>query len=229
MSILYVIPARGGSKGLPGKNIRPLCGKPLIAHSIELARNLAEQGTVLVSTDDEAIAAVAREYGAELPFMRPAELATDAASTSDVLLHALQYYQTKSIHFDLIVLLQPTSPMRHAEDVEGAIRELRDRGVPSVVSVCENEHHHFWSNTLPEDRSLRDFIPAEVKGLNRQQMPKSYRLNGAVYVSTVDAFKKNRGFYHDETYAYIMPSERSVDIDHEIDFNLAECLMQLKR
>ncbi|HEY0031070.1 MAG TPA: acylneuraminate cytidylyltransferase family protein, partial [Bacteroidia bacterium] len=149
MKILYIIPARGGSKGLPGKNTRLLGKDPMIAHTILAAQNSAFKGTVLVTTDDEAIAAIAIKYKAEVPFVRPDNLATDTAGTMDVIFHAINFYKEKNILFDLIVLLQPTSPLRTAEDIDNAMRLMTEKNAGAVVSVCEAEHHPLWSNTLP--------------------------------------------------------------------------------
>jgi CMP-N,N'-diacetyllegionaminic acid synthase len=228
MKILYIIPARGGSKGLPGKNIRLLGDKPMLAHTILAAQNASHKGTVLVSTDDRAIAAAAAKYSAEVPFMRPENLATDSASTTDVILHALDFYDQKNIQFDTIVVLQPTSPLRTSKDIDAALDLLSKEGCNAVVSVCEAEHHPLWSNTLPDNGSMKDFMREEIRGLNRQQLPAYYRLNGAIYASAVEAFQKNKGFIHEGTFAYRMPAERSVDIDHEIDFKLAELLLPNK-
>jgi len=226
MQILYIIPARGGSKGLPGKNIKNLAGKPMIAYSIITALNAKYKGKVVVSTDDLKIAELSKQYGAEVPFMRPDELATDSASSVDAIAHAMEYYKKQNVFFDLVVLLQPTSPLRKSIDIDNSIDLLKQKNASAIVSVCENEHHPFWSNSLPEDGSMKDFIKDEVKGKNRQQLPKNYRLNGAVYVSKVEELLKHKGFVHEGTYAYIMPSNRSIDIDNEVDFKLAELLIK---
>ena len=225
MKILYIIPARAGSKGLPGKNIRLLGGKPLIAHSIEAAKASAFKGIVLVSTDSEEIALIGKKFGAEVPFIRPAELSTDSACTVDVLLHAINFYKLQHVFFDYIVLLQPTSPLRTSLDIDTAFQLLAEKNAHAVVTVCESEHHPAWSNVLPENGSMKNFLREEIKGKNRQQLPKSYRLNGAVYISKTDVLEEQKGFIHDGTVACIMPSDRSVDIDNEIDFKLAELLM----
>ena len=224
MQILYIIPARGGSKGLPGKNIRLLRDKPLIAYSIDAARNSKYEGTILVSTDDKAIADIAKQYGAEVPFIRPAELSNDCAATTDVIFHTINYYKEHNRNFDLIILLQPTSPLRISEDIDNAIKLMMEKKAEAIVSVCEAEHHPLWANTLPADGSMRSFIREEIKGKNRQQLPQYYRLNGAIYISTIEALTKHKSFIHDKTIAFQMPIERSVDIDNEIDFKLAEIL-----
>lgn len=226
MEILYIIPARGGSKGLTGKNIRLLGNKPLIAYSIEAAVNSIFKGTVIVSTDDEEIASVGKKYGATVPFIRPNELATDAASTMDVVFHAINFYKQQHVFFDLIVVLQPTSPLRTSTDIDQAISLMKEKNVAAVVSVCESEHHPLWTNILPADGSMKNFIREEVKGKNRQQLPVNFRLNGALYISKSEALEIYKGFIHEKTIAYIMPTDRSVDIDHEIDFKLAELLLK---
>lgn len=225
MNILYIIPARSGSKGLPGKNIRQLGNKPLLAHSIIAAQHASHKGTVVVSTDDETIAGIAKKYAAEVPFMRPVELASDSAPTMDVIFHALNFYKEKNMAFDLVMVLQPTSPLRTSADIDNAILLLKEKSAEAVVSVCETEHHPLWANTLPEDGSMKNFMREEIKGLNRQQLPRYYRLNGAIYLSKTETLEKQKEFLHDGTMAYRMPAERSVDIDHEADFRLAEFLL----
>jgi len=226
MEILYIIPARGGSKGLPGKNIRLLGNKPLIAYAIEAAVNSVFKGTVIVSTDDEEIATVGKKYGAAVPFMRPDELATDAASTMDLVFHAINFYKQQHVFFDVVVVLQPTSPLRTSSDIDQAISLMKEKKMYAVVSVCESEHHPLWTNILPPDGSMKNFIREEVKGKNRQQLPLNFRLNGALYISKSEALETYKGFIHEKTIAYIMPTDRSVDIDHEIDFKLAELLLK---
>jgi len=226
MEILYIIPARGGSKGLPGKNIRLLGNKPLVAYAIEAAVNSIFKGTVIVSTDDEEIATVGKKYGAAVPFMRPDELATDAASTMDLVFHAINFYKQQHVFFDLVVVLQPTSPLRTSSDIDQAISLMKEKKMDAVVSVCESEHHPLWTNILPPDGSMKNFIREEVKGKNRQQLPLNFRLNGALYISKSEALETYKGFIHEKTIAYIMPTDRSVDIDHEIDFKLAELLLK---
>ncbi len=229
MQILYIIPARGGSKGLPGKNIRLLADKPLIVHSIVAAQKSKFKGTILVSTDDNAIAAIAKQADAEVPFIRPDELSTDSATTIDVIFHALNFYREQNKNFDLIILLQPTSPLRTAEDIDNAVQCMLDKHADAVVSVCEAEHHPLWANTLPENGSMKNFIRKDIKGKNRQQLPKYYRLNGAVYISSIATLEKHKTFIHDTTFSTQMPIERSVDIDNEIDFKLAEVLMKKEK
>jgi N-acylneuraminate cytidylyltransferase/CMP-N,N'-diacetyllegionaminic acid synthase len=223
--VLAIIPARGGSKGLPGKNILPLGGKPLIAWTIEAARQSRFVDRVIVSTDSPNIAEVAELYGAEVPFRRPAELASDQAKSFDVLLHAIDWHQRQGFCYDLVVCLQPTSPLRSAEDIDRAIECYVAREADAVVSVCETDHHPWWSNTLPEDGNMVDFLRPEVLNSNRQELPAFYRLNGAIYLASPHYLKANGSFYGDGTFAYAMPKSRSIDIDDHLDLQLAEVLV----
>lgn len=223
---LGIIPARGGSKGLPGKNIRCLLDKPLIAWTIEQALAGRYLDRVIVTTDDKEIAAISKKYGADVPFMRPEELADDEAKTIDVVLHAISRLELEKGNYDLAVLLQPTSPLREAGDIDGAIELLFLRNAQAVISVCKAEHHPFWTNTLPSDGCMKDFIRPEIKHKHRQQLPDFYRLNGAIYAAYCSYLKAQKDFFGAETYSYIMPEGRSVDIDSELDFKFAEFLLR---
>ncbi len=223
--VLAIIPARGGSKRLPRKNILDLNGKPLIAWTIEAALKSRYIDKTIVSTDDKEIAEISDKYGAEVPFMRPKRLASDTASSVDVILHAINFYKEKGNNFEYIVLLQPTSPLRMDEDIDAAFEQLDDK-TKAVVSVCETEHTPLWSNTLPADLSMKDFIRPEIKNVRSQDLPKYYRLNGAVYISEIGYFKDNIGFIGDRTVAFIMLQERSIDIDSVFDFLFCEFLMK---
>lgn len=223
---LALIPARGGSKGLKDKNIRQLNNKPLLAYTIEAAKESRIFDRIIVSTDSEEIAAVALKYGAEVPFMRPKELATDTASSMDVLIYTIELLQESNDKYDYVALLQPTSPLRTSQDIVGAVNLLIEKNANSVVSVCKVEHSPLWSNTLPEDLSLKDFIRPEIRNLRRQDLPIFYRLNGAIYIVKVSYILESKDFFGQESYAYIMPVNRSVDIDTELDLVLAEVLLQ---
>ncbi len=225
--VLAVIPARGGSKRLPKKNILNLAGKPLIAWTIEEAKKSKYIDKLIVSTDSTEIAEISKKYGAEVPFIRPKELASDTASSIDVILHAINFFKNKGDTYEYIVLLQPTSPLRKVDDIDKAF-EMINKDTKAVVSVCETEHSPLWSNTLPNDLSMKDFIKPEIKNKRSQDLPKYYRLNGAVYISDVEYLLDNNGFIGDETKAFIMPQSRSVDIDSGIDLNLAEIIIKLK-
>lgn len=224
--ILGLITARGGSKRVPKKNSRALCGRPLIAWTIDEAEKSAFIDRLIVSTDDEEIADVARDYGAEVPFLRPSALAADGTSTIEVILHVLNRVQGNDRPYDLLVLLQPTSPLRTWKDIDAAIELLFSKNAKSVVSVCEVDHHPYWANMLPDDGCMKDFLRPEWKDKDSRELPCFYRLNGAVFVVYADYIRKYRSFFGKETFAYIMPQERSVDIDSHIDFLFAEALLK---
>lgn len=226
-TVLAVIPARGGSKGLPGKNGREICGRPLIAWSIEQAKHCDDIHRIVVSTDDEQLAKFALEYGAEVPFMRPVELASDTTSTIDVIFHALDWFKEyENYRPEYILLLQPTSPLRSEKDIEGAMQVLVAKNARAVVSVCESDHHPWWSNTLPANRNMKDFLRPEILNKRRQDLPNFYRLNGAIYLAEIDYLFKYNGFFGPETFAYEMPKERSIDIDSAMDFKLASLFIE---
>ena len=225
--VLAIIPARGGSKGLPGKNIKELCGRPLLAWSIEVARVCRNIDRVVVSTDDGQIAEVAKKYGIEVPFMRPARLANDTASAIDVIFHAINWLKDhEDYRPEYILLLQPTSPLRTREDIEGAIQMLKDKNAQAVVSVCETDHHPWWSNELPEDDNMKNFIKPKIRNKGRQNLPLFYRLNGAIYLTDTVYLHECNGFLGPDTFAYKMPQSRSVDIDSDIDFKLVALLLE---
>lgn len=220
--ILAIIPARGGSKRLPRKNTLPLNGKPLIAWTIEAALTASMIDCVVVSTDNEEIASISKERGAEVPFLRPPELATDTAGTLEVILHAIHSLPG----YDYVVVLQPTSPLRIAEDIDKAIDLLLKKNADAVISVCETDHPPEWSNTLPDDFSLANFYRPGVRTIRSQDQPKSYRLNGAVYIYNCKRLLKQENLEMDDnSFAYIMPKERSTDIDTEFDFEIAQLFL----
>ena len=227
--VLAIIPARGGSKGLPGKNIKALCGKPLIAWSIEVAKACSDIDRIVASTDDRKIAEVAKKYGAEAPFIRPVELANDTASTIDVIFHALDWFKEhQDYQPEYILLLQSTSPLRAVEDIRGAIQMLKDKNARAIVSVCETDHHPWWSNTLPENSSMKAFLRPETLNKRRQDLPVFYRLNGAIYLADTDYLYECNGFLGPYTFAYNMPKNRSGDIDSALDFKLVALLLREK-
>ena len=224
--ILVVIPARGGSKGLPGKNIKMLCGKPLIAYSIDVARAFADDKNICVSTDSEEIKQVVEQYGLKVPFLRPAYLATDTATSDDVLIHAVNYYREQyGRTFKKLLLLQPTSPLRTKEDVEGAIRLYRD-DIDMVVSVMKS---HAPAVLCQDDEQGYVQLTYNKKALGRQQLPDMYEFNGAVYVMSVDALleKKMAGFT--KIVKYVMSKEHSIDIDDIYDFLQVESILKYSK
>jgi N-acylneuraminate cytidylyltransferase/CMP-N,N'-diacetyllegionaminic acid synthase len=224
-SVLGVIPARGGSKGIPNKNIKLLAGKPLIRYTIDAARNSGVFDSLIISTDSQQIANVAREAGASVPFMRPGELANDTAKGIDVLHHAMDWHEKNNRVYDWIMLLQPTSPLRSVSDISGACDLMLERRAKAVVSVCLTDHHPVFSNTLPADLCMASFLRPDAVNLNRQDLPLYYRLNGAIYLAEWNYIRDHSSWYGPATYAYVMPGERSIDIDRPIDFVFAEALL----
>ena len=227
-SVLAIIPARGGSKRLPRKNVLNLAGKPLIAWTIETSSQSKYIDRTIVSTDDDEIVSIAKQYGADVPFLRPDELASDEASSIDVVLHSIQEIIAEGERYDYVVLLQPTSPLRNVGDVDGALEQLIRNDDNCVISVCESEHSPLWANTLPKSRSMTGFLSKEIINVRSQDLPTFYRLNGAVYIISVpilSGLKKPSFFLDDKVSAYLMPSARSIDIDSNLDFMMAELLL----
>ena len=224
MRNLAIIPARSGSKGLPNKNIKELNGKPLIAYSIEAAINSRCFNTVMVSTDSKKYADVAARYGADVPFLRSRETSLDNASSWDTVEEVLQKYECIGKEFDTFCLLQPTSPMRSAIDICMAYDLYEKRAANAIVSMTELEHPIEWCGLIDEDLSLERFN--NENDVRRQELKVHYRPNGAIYIFSVVEFRQNRNLYRKGAYAYIMPRERSVDIDTEFDFDLAEFLIK---
>lgn len=221
--ILAIIPARGGSKGVPRKNIRMLAGKPLIAWTIEEAQKSKLIDKCIVSTEDEEIKSVAEEWGGTVPFMRPAELAQDDTPGIEPVLHAIKMLPG----YDFVVLLQVTSPLRRAEDIDGAIAYCLGNECESCVSVTEAEHSPYWMYRMDEQRCLRPILKiAKEESYQRQKLPKVYQLNGAIYVADIGYLKKQRGFIGANTIGYLMPREQSYDIDTMADFMIIELLMK---
>ena len=220
-SVLAVIPARGGSKGLPNKNILELAGKPLIAWSIEAASESKYIDRLIISTDSKEIADVAKQYNCEVPFMRPPELATDDANLNDVILHALDMIGDP---YDIVIILQPTSPLRDSEDIDHALEFMRDNNVPTVVSVCKANKPLNWHFIVKVDGTLKPILQNKIIS-NRQECESTYIPNGALYISKTEYFKSTNTFYNDLTIAYIMTQEKSVDIDSQFDFAIAESLI----
>ncbi len=227
-SNLAIIPARSGSKGLKDKNIKLLNGKPLMAYTIEAALASKIFDTVYVSTDSEEYAQIAVQYNAEVPFLRSRENAGDTSSSWDVVREALSGFEKMGLTFDMVTLLQPTTPLRNAEDIKEAYRLYLEKEAKAVISVCEVDHSPLWCNTLPEDLSLKNFINQEVLRSPRQRLKTFYRINGGIYMVNVPYFQKEgeAGLYCDGCYAYIMDKERSIDIDDGYDFFMAEAYLK---
>ncbi len=223
--ILAIIPARSGSKRLPNKNIKELGGKPLIAWSILSALKTDIFDEIMVNTDDQIIAGIAKEYGASIPFLRDTNLATDTASSLDVVLQTIEYYKKENQEFDIIILLQPTSPLRDSHDIINAMDTFIDNKAASVLSVCEVDHPIQWCNTLNHTLSMNNFIKAEHKDCRSQDLEVNYRLNGAIYVWDAKELILQRETILKPSFASIMNGNHSIDIDEEIDFVIAKSIM----
>ncbi len=216
--VLGVIPARGGSKGVPGKNLRMVQGKPLVAWTILAAQGSHFLDRVILSSDDDAIINTAREWGCETPFVRPTELATDEATTVDVVLDALN----RCPGFDWVVVLQPTSPLRVAADIDGALERCFELDAPACVSVCQTDQSPYWMFSIDKGYLHRVLDVPEIT--RRQDLPTSYVLNGAVYVSKTAELLRTRSFTPASVVAYEMPTSRSLDIDTEQDLKYFDFL-----
>jgi N-acylneuraminate cytidylyltransferase len=214
--VLALIPARGGSKGLPRKNILSVGRKPLIAWTIEAAlkSNIIDQ--VVLSSDDDEIIEISKAWGCSVPFRRPKHLANDTASSIDVVLHAIDQLPG----FDYVILLQPTSPLRTDSDIDGAFNQLKSTGAPSCVSVCETEQSPYWMYFLEDDKKLHAILPLHLSASRRQDLPTIYVLNGAIYIARVDWLLKTKSFITDDTVAYVMSQHNSIDIDTAEDFEI---------
>lgn len=226
MKPLFIIPARGGSKGIPRKNIKKLCGRPLIAYAIDTALELTDDPRrVIVSTDDAEIAAVAREYVA-VPYMRPAHLATDSAGSREVMLDAMDWADTEGIEYDAVVLLQPTSPFRTAEDVREAMAEYT-ADTDMVVSVCEAASNPYYTCfETGEDDPYLHISKGDGLYTRRQDCPKVWEYNGAVYVINPASLRREPMGKFARRLPSVMPRERSVDLDTPTDWIVAEALMK---
>ena len=221
-TFLAIIPARGGSKRLPRKNLLDLAGKPLIAWSIEVGLNSKYIDKVVVSSDDTEILKISKKYHTE-SIVRPDELASNTATTFDAIKHTIENVE----QYDYVVLLQATSPLRNEKDIDMAIELLESKKADAVVSVCEMDHSPLWSNTLNKSLSMSTFLKDEVLNKRSQDLDTYYRLNGAIYICKTDKLLEEESFFLKKNiFAYVMSRERSVDIDEEIDFKIAKALME---
>lgn len=222
---LAVVPARGGSKGIPGKNVALVAGLPLIVHTLRSAAAARRIDRLIVSTDAEPIAQVARAAGAEVPFLRPAELARDDTPGCAPVIHALEWLEEQEGYRpDYVLLLQPTSPLRSGADIDAAIALAQSRNAERVVSVTAAATHPFWIKRVDADGALVPFCPDEVPS-RRQDLPPAYALNGAIYLARAATLRAGGSFSGSGTLAYVMPVERSLDIDTPWDLKLADLIL----
>lgn len=229
MKALYLIPARGGSKGVPGKNIRLLGGKPLIAHSIGHALEVADREDVVVSTDSEEIKGAALEAGARVPFLRPAELASDTAGSQEVMLHAIDYLSTKGENYDTIVLLQPTSPLRDPADIKRAVEIYKESGADMVVSVAEARTNPYYNAFETDKNGFLKISKGEGNLTRRQDAPKVWEFTGAIYVIKVSALREKSITKFDRILPLPTKRETAIDIDEEMDFLVCEEMIKNRK
>lgn len=225
--ILALIPARGGSKGIKNKNIVNLCGKPLIAYTIEAAKKSAYIDEIIVSTDSEEIKKVSQGYGASVPFTRPYEFSTDTATTLDVVLHVMDFIKQVQDDYNTLILLQPTSPLRTYSDIDMAIEKHFLHDELGLVSVSEVNDNPILIRTVNDDEILVPFLERNST-CRRQDMPRYYRVNGCIYINKIQDINSKTSF-NDNKLAYIMPKEHAVDIDELIDLSVAEYYLKRSR
>ena len=218
---LAIIPARGGSKRFPNKNILDLNEEPLIGWSIKAGQNSKYIDKVVVSSDSDKILDISKKYKVDI-LKRPNILATDTATTIDVLKHTIENYKD----YDYLILLQPTSPLRNEKHIDEAIELLDKKNADAIIGVTEIVHSPLWSNTLDEDLNMSNFLRDEVKSKRSQDLEKYYRINGAIYICKIDKFlEENNLFLKENIFAYVMDRKSSIDIDEEIDFKFAKVLL----
>lgn len=225
MSNIAIIPARSGSKGLKDKNIKELCGKPMMAYSIQAALESKQFDKVYVSTDSEKYASIAAQYGADTSFLRPNNLSGDQIGTWEVIKDAVDRFEEMGQYYENIAVLQPTAPLRTAEDIVRAFQLMKEKHASAIVGVCEVEHSPLWENILGSDLNMKDFIKQSILQTPRQELPVYYRISGVIYLIKRERLVKIETLYDDECYAYVMPKERSTDIDDEMDFKIVESIL----
>jgi len=226
--ILAIIPARGGSKGIPNKNIMAISGKPLIAYTIEAGKKSKYIDEIMVSTDSEDIKGIAHQYGAKIPFLRPKDLSNDSAKSIDVVMHAIEFYKNKNVSFDYVILLQPTSPLRTFEHLDKAIEKLIESNKTSLVSVCEVDENPVLMRSI-ENEKLKEVISFEGTNLRRQDLPTFYKFNGALYINSINMLVHQKKFVDENTIPYVMDKESSIDIDTMLDARLVELIIKERK
>jgi CMP-N,N'-diacetyllegionaminic acid synthase len=222
---LAIIPARGGSKGIPNKNIMDICGKPLIAYTIEAGKKSKYIDEIMVSTDSVTIKEVAVQYGAKIPFLRPELLSDDSAKSIDLVLHAIDFYMSNNTYFDYVILLQPTSPLRTFAQIDEAIEKLMDSNGNSLVSVREADENPVLMRSIAGEK-LKEVISFQGQNLRRQDLPTFYIFNGALYINSIDMLVNKKSFIDEDTIPYVMSKESSVDIDTKLDAKLVEFIIK---
>ncbi len=227
--ILTLITARGGSKGIPKKNIKILNGKPLIQYTIEAAVKSKYTDEIILSSDCEEIIKISKNLGIKVPFIRPKKLAQDKSKQEDAILHSMNWIEKNNGKFDYILVLVPTNPLRDSKELDKCIEYfLKMKKAKAVFSVSECGHHPFQANKLPKDLSMKKFMKKKYKWMNRQELPIYYQLSGSICISEWNHFKKKKSFLTDQTYAFITSRKKALDIDNIEDFKLAEVLLSEK-
>lgn len=230
MKVLYIITARGGSKGVPRKNIRKIAGRPLVAYKILTAKKCGYKGRIIVSTDDSEIAEVAKKYGAQVPFVRPGHLSSDTASSMDVVAHAMDWVMREEGNiYDCVCLLEPSSPFAYPSDLQEALRLFEEGGTDTIVGVKEVDVARKFIWPLDHSGKMSLFYKAvrNMEDVRRQGQDKEYTLNGCFYIAGWDYFRKNRIFHSENGLPYIMPAERSIEIDTSQELAYCEfCVAQ---
>lgn len=228
--IIATILARGGSKGLPNKNIKPMLGKPLLAYTIDHAKSSQYLDEIVVSTDDKAIAKVANKFGIETPFLRPEELARDDSLSSDAVIHALDWFKKEGKEFDILVLLEPTSPLRKTTDIDDAIRLFVDNYEKADTLLCLGEIHSDTEHPIGakkiEDGFIKSFIENGMSYTRRQQLPKAFGIYGGIYISKVDVYRETKSFLTGKTIPYYVERWQEFEIDDYIDWVCVEAVMK---
>lgn len=225
-SVLALVPARGGSTGVPFKNIRNLGGKPLLAYTLEAIKRSGVVDCTFVSTDSEQVAKIASECGAAPPYLRPTELAKNESKVLDVLFHTMEWLLRNDKKYDLLMVLQPTSPLRNEGDICNALNLLNEKKADTVISVVLSTTPRTWINTIPSSGSMYNFLDRGSFQKSRQESDQYYQINGAIFLTHWDVIMRKKTWYGENSFCYVMPPERSIDIDTELDFFIAEALVK---
>lgn len=205
-----------------------LGGKPMLAYTVEACLESKCFQRVHVSTDSKVYATIAREYGADVPFLRDYKYSTDQASTEDVVRFVLDEYDKRGEHYDTFAIMQPTSPLRTADDIKKSFELMKEKQADSVIGICKMEHSPIWSNILPENGSMNGFLDV-TQNLNRQSFSQYYRINGAMYLVKREIYTQHTAMYGPNSYAYVMPKSRSIDIDDEVDYRVAQAMLESRK
>jgi len=230
MKIIGIIPARGGSKGLKNKNILKINQKPLIAWSILEAIKSKVLSKVIVSTDSLKISKIAKKYGAEVPFVRPKKYSNDQSKSSDLIIHALNFFKKKKINFDYIMLLEPTSPLRDSKDIIRCVKLIKKNKIDTLVSVSKikSQHPRFVYKFISRHK-IKPYISKKNLSARRQDIENLYFLDGTIYCSNVETFFKKKTFYHKNTSAFVVPNWKAIEVDNLLDLKLSEFIMKNKK